>query len=286
MDLSGVGVWSPHLRYGDRAEAADAAAELDELGFRTLWVPDAGGPVFDAAGDLLAATDRIVVATGVLNLWLHAPAAVARSAGALAAAHGDRFLLGLGVSHGPRVDAVRPGRRYHKPLRAMNTFLDDLDTARPPVPATARVLAALGPRMLGIAARRARGAHSYLVPPEHTRLAREALGDEALVLPEQTAILCASADEARTIGAGWLRRYLDLPNYARNLLRLGFTEDDLTSVSDRLFDALIAWGDEEAISRRIHEHRAAGADHVCLQLLTATPEKFPREEWRRLAFTL
>ncbi|PXY33338.1 LLM class F420-dependent oxidoreductase [Prauserella endophytica] len=285
MDLSGVGVWSPYLRYGDRAEAADAAAELDQLGFRALWIPDAGGPVFDAAGDLLAATNRIVLATGVLNLWLHAPADVARSAAALAATHGDRFLLGLGVSHGPRADAVRPGR-YHRPLRAMHTFLDDLDTARPSVPASARVLAALGPKMLDIAAKRARGAHTYLVPPEHTRLAREALGDKALVLPEQTAILCASADEARAIGTGWLRRYLGLPNYARNLLRLGFTEDDLASVSDRLFDALIAWGDEEAISRRVHEHRAAGADHVCLQLLTATPETFPREQWRRLASTL
>lgn len=285
MDLSGVGVWSPYLRYGDRAEAADAAAELDQLGFRALWIPDAGGPVFDAAGDLLAATNRIVLATGVLNLWLHAPADVARSAAALAATHGDRFLLGLGVSHGPRVDAVRPGR-YRRPLRAMHTFLDDLDTARPSVPASARVLAALGPKMLDIAAKRARGAHTYLVPPEHTRLAREALGDKALVLPEQTAILCASADEARAIGTGWLRRYLGLPNYARNLLRLGFTEDDLASVSDRLFDALIAWGDEEAISRRVDEHRAAGADHVCLQLLTATPETFPREQWRRLASTL
>ncbi|MDL4814354.1 LLM class F420-dependent oxidoreductase [Actinomadura opuntiae] len=285
MELSGVGVWSQQLRYGDAAEAAEAAAELEELGFRALWIPDIGGPVFDAVGNLLAATREAVVATGILNLWMHAPEDAAASFASLTAEHGDRFLMGIGVSHAPLVDASEPGR-YRKPLAAMGAFLDGLDQADRPVPRESRVLAALGPKMLGTAAKRARGVHPYLVPPEHTRLAREAVGDGPLVLPEQTVILCSTRDEARAIGTSWLGAYLGLPNYAGNLLRLGYTEEDVASVSDRLFDALIAWGDEEAVRRRVDEHRAAGADHVCVQVLTADQNAFPREEWRRLASAL
>jgi probable F420-dependent oxidoreductase len=282
VDLSGVGVWSQQLRYGDRAEAAEAAAELEELGFRALWIPDIGGPLFDAVGHLLASTRQAVVATGILNLWMHTPADAAASFAELTAAHGDRFLMGIGVSHAPLVDASEPGR-YRRPLAAMGTFLDGLDQADRPVPEASRVLAALGPKMLETAAKRTRGVHPYLVPPEHTRLAREAVGDGPLVLPEQTVILCSTRDEARAIGTGWLRAYLSMPNYAANILRLGFSSEDVESVSDRLFDALIAWGDEEAIKRRVDEHHAAGADHVCVQVLTADQNTFPREEWRRLA---
>ncbi|KAB2374836.1 LLM class F420-dependent oxidoreductase [Actinomadura montaniterrae] len=282
MELSGVGVWSQQLRYGDAAEAAEAAAELEELGYRAMWVPDIGGPVFDAVGNLLAATRSAVVATGILNLWMHAPEDAAASFASLSAEHGDRFLMGIGVSHAPLVDAAEPGR-YRRPLAAMSAFLDGLDAAGRPVPRDSRVLAALGPRMLETAAKRARGAHPYLVPPEHTRIAREAVGAGPLVLPEQTVILCSTRDEAREIGTDWLRSYLSLPNYAGNLLRLGLTQEDVDTVSDRLFDALIAWGDEEAIRRRVDEHRAAGADHVCVQVLTADGNAFPREEWRRLA---
>jgi probable F420-dependent oxidoreductase len=285
VELSGVGVWSQQLRYGDAAEAADAAAELEELGYRALWVPDIGGPVFDAVGNLLAATRRAVVATGILNLWMHAPADAAASFASLTGEHGDRFLMGIGVSHAPLVDAGEPGR-YRRPLAAMTAFLDGLDEAERPVPAGSRVLAALGPKMMETAAKRARGVHPYLVPPEHTRLAREAVGDGPLVVPEQTAVLCATRDEARAVGTDWLRAYLSLPNYANNLLRLGYTSEDVETVSDRLFDALIAWGDEEAVKRRVDEHRAAGADHVCVQVLTADQNAFPREEWRRLAAAL
>ncbi|WP_322756128.1 LLM class F420-dependent oxidoreductase [Frankia sp. Cas3] len=285
MDLSGVGVWSIPLRFGDPVEAAEAAAELEELGFSAVWIPDIGGPVFDAVGRLLAATRRMVVATGVLNLWMHTPADTAASYASLSAAHGDRFLLGVGVSHAPMVDASEPGR-YRRPMAAMAAFLDGLDTAEPSVPAEGRVLAALGPKMLEVAAKRARGVHPYLVTPEHTRRAREALGNGALILPEQSVILCSGAEEARAIGTDWLRRYLALPNYANNWLRLGFSPEDLASVSDRLFDALIAWGDEEAIRRRVDEHRAAGADHVAVQVLAADQNAFPREQWRRLAAAL
>lgn len=285
VNISGVGIWSAPLRYGDQGEAADAAAELEELGYSALWIPDVGGPVFDAVANLLAATRHTVIATGILNLWMHAPADVAASFAALTDAHGDRFLMGIGVSHAPLVDAHDPGR-YRRPLRAMSEFLDGLDAAENPVPAEARVLAALGPKMLALAADRSRGAHPYLTTPEHTRYARAQLGDGPLLLPEQTAILCDSREEAREIGTGWLSSYLALPNYANNLLRSGFTADDIADVSDRLFDAIIAWGGPQDVIDRIAAHRDAGADHVCVQLLDANPNAFPREQWRQLAAAL
>jgi probable F420-dependent oxidoreductase len=285
VKLSGVGVWSSQLRYGDQGESAEAAAELEELGYSALWIPDIGGPVFDAVAHLLSSTKRAVIATGILNLWMHAPNDVADSFASLTTAHGDRFLLGIGVSHAPLIDSKEPGR-YKNPLAATRAFLDGLDAASAPVPVDRRVLAALGPKMLQLSATRATGAHPYLVTPEHTARAREALGAKPLLLPEQTVILCDSRDAARAIGADWLRSYLALPNYANSLLRLGFSSDDLASVSDRLFDAIIAWGDEEAILRRVSEHQSAGADHVCIQALGGDPRAFPREQWRRIAAAL
>jgi probable F420-dependent oxidoreductase len=285
MDLAGVGVWSSQLRYGDAGEAAEAAAELEELGFTALWIPDVGGPVLDSVGQLLSSTKQVVIATGILNLWMHDPSDVAASYASLAATHGERFLLGIGVSHAPLIDSKEPGL-YRKPLAATRAYLDALDATEQPVPVANRVLAALGPKMLELAATRSRGAHPYLVTPDHTRYAREHLGDGPLLLPEQTVLLTDDKAEARAVGTDWLRAYLALPNYANNLLRSGFTQDDLTSVSDRLFDAIIAWGDEEAVLRRVNEHLSAGADHVCVQVLTADPTEFPREQWRRLAAAL
>lgn len=285
VNISGVGIWSAPLRYGDQGEAADAAAECEELGYSALWIPDVGGPVFDAVGNLLAATRNTVIATGILNLWMHTPADVAASFAALTAKHGDRFLMGIGVSHAPLVDAGDPGR-YRRPLRAMSTFLDGLDAAEKPVPVQSRVLAALGPKMLRLAADRSRGAHPYLTTPEHTRYAREQLGTGPLLAPEQTAILCADREQARAIGTGWLKTYLGLPNYANNLMRSGFSEDDIAHVSDRLFDAIIAWGSPQDVVARIAGHRDAGADHVCVQLLDENPNAFPREQWRQLAAAL
>jgi probable F420-dependent oxidoreductase len=285
MDLTGVGIWSSQLRYGNPSESADAAAELDELGFRALWIPDVGGAVFEAVGKLLTATKRTTIATGILNLWMHEPGEVADWFATLTAEHGDRFLLGIGVSHAPLIDAGAPGR-YRKPLAATASYLDRLDAAPRPVPAERRVLAALGPKMLSLSASRGAGAHPYLVTPDHTASARSTLGQGPLLLPEQTVILCGSKDEAREIGTDWLRSYLTLPNYANNLLRSGFSEDDVAQVSDRLFDAIIAWGDEAAIMRRVAEHRSAGADHVCIQVLLSDPKAFPRDQWRRIAAAL
>lgn len=282
MELSGIGIWSSQLRYGDPGEAAEAATELDELGFTALWIPDVGGPVFEAVDRLLAATTRAVVATGILNLWMHSADEVAASYADLTAAHGERFLLGIGVSHAPLINSREPGR-YRRPLAATAAFLDGLDAAQQPVPAGSRVLAALGPKMLALAASRTRGAHPYLVTPEHTATARAVLGQGPLLLPEQAVILTDDADEARAIGTEWLKPYLAMPNYANNLLRSGFSADDLSQVSNRLLDAIIAWGDEEAILRRVADHQEAGADHVCVQVLMADQTAFPREQWRRIA---
>lgn len=281
-DLSGVGIWSAQLRYGDRAEAAEAAAELEELGYRALWIPDVGGSVFDSVGHLLESTRTAIIATGILNLWMHTPQETAEAFTSLTAAHGNRFFLGIGVSHAPLIDAGEPGR-YRKPLQATASFLDGLDGAPQPVPTDSRALAALGPKMLQLAAERTRGAHPYLVTPEHTQRAREVLGAGPLLLPEQTAILTGDRDDARAIGTDWLRSYLAMPNYANNLRRSGFSDDDIASVSDRLFDAIIVWGDEGTVKRRVDEHVQAGADHVCVQILTADPNAFPRAQWRQLA---
>ncbi len=285
MELSGVGVWSMQLRYSDPAEASEAASELDELGFTALWIPDIGGPVLDSVDNLLSATTKTTIATGILNLWMHDPAEVAARYATLTETHGERFLLGIGVSHAPLIDSKEPGR-YRKPMAATKAFLDGIDASAHPVASANRVLAALGPKMLELSANRSRGAHPYLTTPEHTRRAREVLGTGPLLLPEQTVVLAENREQVRPIGTQWLSSYLALPNYRNNLLRLGFTEDDVADVSDRLFDALIAWGDEETIKQRVEEHQAAGADHVCLQVLTEDPKAFPREQWRRLAAAL
>ncbi|GAT11136.1 LLM class F420-dependent oxidoreductase [Mycolicibacterium novocastrense] len=285
MDLAGVGIWSSQLRYGDQGEAAEAAAELEDLGFTALWIPDVGGPVLDSVEHLLSATRQVVIATGILNLWMHEPAEVAARYAALTESHGERFLLGIGVSHAPLIDSKEPGL-YRKPLAATRKYLDAIDATPQPVPVANRVLAALGPKMLELAATRAGGAHPYLVTPDHTRYAREQLGEGPLLLPEQTVLLTTDRDEARSVGTDWLRSYLALPNYRNNLLRTGFTEEEVETVSDRLFDAIIAWGDEQTVLSRVQQHLDAGADHVCVQVLTADPREFPRDQWRRLSRAL
>jgi len=286
MDLGPVGIWSGPLRRGDPAEVADAANELDELGFGALWFPGgAGGDVLGDARRLLQASRRAVVATGILNVWMHDPADVAAGHAALTRDYPNRFLLGLGVSHAPPVE--RSGQVYEHPLAMMRSYLDVLDAGDPPVPSAERVLAALGPKMLTLARDRTAGAHPYLVGPEHTALAREALGPGPLLAPEQKVVLETDPARARAIGRQHLARYLELPNYTNNLLRTGYTDDDLAAGgSDRLVDGIVAWGDLAAIDARVRAHRDAGADHVCLQVLLDDPAALPREEWRALAEAL
>jgi probable F420-dependent oxidoreductase len=281
LDLTGTGIWSSELRrHDDRAEAADAAAELEQLGYRALWFPagKAAG-AFNAASELLRATGTVTVATGILSVWVADPEVVAAERAQLSDAYDGRFLLGLGVSHAPLVGSDR----YKRPLEKMRTFLDSLDVAAPPVTAEERALAALGPKMLELARERSLGAHPYLVTPDHTRAAREAVGPEKLVATEQAVVLETDPERARSLARGHLEIYLQLPNYTNNLARLGFSDDDIAGGgSDRLVDALVAWGDEEAIRARIDEHREAGADQVLVQAISGR-DGLPREEWRRLA---
>ncbi|PVC82343.1 LLM class F420-dependent oxidoreductase [Streptomyces sp. CS014] len=278
-----VGIWSSALHTsrvddtGGKA-IAEALAELDELGYGTVWI--GGSPTPGDAAAVVAATRSITVATGILSIWSHTAEEVAAAVSAIDPDARRRFALGLGVSHGPMVP------QYAKPYSAMVEYLDALDAAEPSVGSGHRVLAALGPRMLKLAADRSLGAHPYLVTTEHTAEARAALGPGALLAPELTAVLDTDLDRARTTARTMLGMYLQLPNYTANLLRLGFTEGDFDGGgSVRLLDALFALGDAEQVTRRTREYLDAGADHVALQVLTADEggAGLPRAEWRELA---
>lgn len=267
-----VGVWMGILGWTPAEDARAAVRELEQLGYPTVWVAEGhdGKESFTNAGLVLAATERIVVATGISNIWVRDPTAMVAASTTLAEAYPGRFLLGLGVSHPPQIEPR--GHAYAKPVAAMRAYLDAMDAVqyRGPQPAepVMRVLAALRPPMLRVAAEKAAGAHPYFVPPEHTRRARELLGPDALLAPEQAVVLERDPARARAIARGHMEWYLTLPNYADNLRWLGFADDDLAGGgSDRLVDAIVAWGDEEAIRARVDEHRAAGADHVAVQAL-------------------
>ncbi|MDE3075181.1 MAG: LLM class F420-dependent oxidoreductase, partial [Chloroflexota bacterium] len=236
----------------------------------------------DHISALLDATKQVVVATGIVSVWTHPAEEIAAEHDSIRKAHPDRFLLGLGVSHASVVE--RAGLQYRRPLQKMVSYLDQLDAANPPVPKQERVLAALGPRMLELSRNRSWGAHPYFVTPEHTRRAREALGDGALLAPEQMAVLETDPDKARAVARQSIGMYLAAPNYTSNLLRLGFTQADFADGgSDRLVDAIVAWGDASKILSRVNEHHDAGADHVCIQILSSDRQALPRAAWRELA---
>jgi probable F420-dependent oxidoreductase len=285
VQTGAIGIWSGQLRSGDPGELADAAAELESLGFGAIWVPGRGPADLEPSlRVLLDATERLTVATGIVSIWTHPASETAALHARLAADFPGRFLLGVGVSHAPNVE--REGGEYTRPVSAMTTYLDALDSAGPPVPEDERIIAALAPRMLALARERTLGSHPYLVTPEHTRIAREALGPNALLAPEQTVVVDEDPDRARRIARRWLEPYLRLPNYVRNLLRLGFDEADVEhGGSDRLVDEAVAWGSVDSISARIEAHRAAGADHIAIQVPTE-PGHIPRAEWRALGAAL
>ena len=278
MALGSVGIWCRDLHYHhDPAAIADAAAELEQLGYGALFLPDAGGDVLGSVEHVLSATREVAVVTGILNIWMHDAQDVAEGRARIEQRHPGRFTLGLGASHHTLV-----GERYGRPLTAMRDNHERLDAAAPPVPVEARLLAALGPKMLDLARERSWGAHPYFVPPEHTRRARELLGPDRLLAPEQAVLLEADATRARERGRAHVAPYLELPNYVANLERLGFGEADRAGGgSDRLVDAIVAWGDEAAIAARVREQLDAGADHVCIQVVEEG--ELPRATWRRLA---
>ncbi|MFJ8144850.1 LLM class F420-dependent oxidoreductase [Streptomyces sp. NPDC096048] len=274
------GVWSAGLRAeeADQAgERAEAAAELEQLGFGAVWL--GGNSAARHAAPLIEATSRIVVGTSIQSIWEHEASEAAASFAELEVSHPGRFVLGLGVSHGPRVEG------YSRPYSTMVGYLDDLDKAG--MRAGHRVLAALGPKMLELSRDRAAGAIPYLVTPEHTAQARERLGEGPLLAPEFKVVLDSDPARARATARSYLAMYLTLPNYTKNFLNLGFTEADVTDGgSDRLIDAVFAWGDEDTIRTRIDAFHTAGADHVALQVVEDDMTSLPREGWRRLASLL
>jgi probable F420-dependent oxidoreductase len=269
--LGRVGIWSFALQRLAAADAGAAMREFERLGYPSVWIPESLGSkeVFAHSALLLAGSERSVVAPGIANIHARDPMAMATGAKALGEAYPGRFVLGIGVSHAPSVKLR--GGDYGKPIEQMTAYLDAIATAQyagpepgEPVPL---VLAALGPRMLELAAARADGAHSYFVPVEHTPFARKALGADTCLAVEQTAVLSTDANTARRIGRAFARHYLALPNYANNLRRLGWSDEDIANDgSDRLLDAVVAWGDVDAIVARVKAHLDAGADHVCIQL--------------------
>jgi probable F420-dependent oxidoreductase len=234
---------------------------LEELGFTAVWEGGSPPAGLTHAEAVLSATDSLIYATGIVNIWTADAVEVAKSYHRLESAYPGRFLLGIGVGH-PEATS-----EYHSPYQALVDYLDVLDAEG--VPVGRRVLAALGPKVLKLAADRSAGAHPYLVTPEHTRQARDILGPDAILAPEQRLVLTADATEARAIGRPTVvTPYLALTNYVSNLKRLGFSEDELAGDgSDRLIDALVVYGDDAAVAARLEEHFSAGADHVALQLL-------------------
>ena len=284
VSVWGGGFW---LNREHRSAALDAARELDELGYSRLWTSGGFWEGVPALYDeLLSATSRIGVASGIISIWHADPAVAADAVGGLERDHPGRFLFGVGTSHAPVVDA-REAHTYKKPYSRMVQYLDALDAADIPVPVDRRVLAALGPRMLALSATRSAGAHPYFAPAEHTALARGILGAQPLLAPEVAVVLEEDESTARRIAHDYMRGYLSLPNYSNNLRRLGYSEEDLAgSGSNRLMDALVPWGSLDRIREGIEAHYQAGADEVAIQVLTADADRFPAAEYRELATAL
>lgn len=269
--LGPLNVWSFALQRMAARDEMAAVQQFEEFGYPAVWIPEsvASKDVMAHSAMLLGATNRTVIATGIANIHARDPMAMANGARALGEAYPDRFVLGIGVSHAPSVKLR--GGDYGSPMSQMREYLDAMDAAQYSAPLgdspTPLVLAALGPRMLELAAERTDGAHPYFVPLEHTPMARKSLGDEACLATEVTAVLTIDIAAGRDTARSFARHYLALPNYANNLRRLGWSDEDITNDgSDRLIDAVVAIGDVDAIVRRVRDHLDAGADTVCLQL--------------------
>jgi probable F420-dependent oxidoreductase len=288
MDIGSIGLWqgldgypAPHVR--------DLVEELDEQGWPCLWIPEtvARDP-FVAAGIMLEATTNLRVATGIASIWARDAMTTANASKTLNEAYDGRFLLGLGASHHTITEWVRK-HDYSKPLSTMRTYLERMNASMfkgvEPAEPTTRVIAALGPKMLELGAEMTDGVHPYFVPVEHTAVAREAVGPDKIVATEQMVILDTDAASARATARTHMQVYCGLPNYANNLMRLGFSEDEITNIDDRLVDAIVAWGSVDDVASRVQAHQDAGASHVCVQVLRADRE-VPAGEWRELAAAL
>ncbi|WP_219461937.1 LLM class F420-dependent oxidoreductase [Nonomuraea rhizosphaerae] len=272
MDTGHVGVWHPLINKVPAETARQAARRMEELGYGSLWMPESASTKdpFAMAAVLLAETSRIALGTGIANLWARDAISMAASGVTLSDAYPDRFLLGIGVSHGPVVG--RRGHDYTKPLTATRAYLEKMDSVAGDFPYTKppRLLAALRPKMLELSRDQADGAHPYFVPPEHTVQARAILGPDRLLIPEQAVVVESDPATARATARTHMSLYLRLPNYVNNLRTLGFTDEDFADGgSDRLADAIVAWGSPETVAKRVRAHLDAGADHVALQPLSA-----------------
>jgi len=289
QDMGRVGAWvwdlvtapAPHIRAAVRA--------IEDMGYGAVWFPESRGrEAIALSAILLAETSTIKVAPGIANIWARDASAAAGAAMALGEAWPGRFTLGLGVSHAPSVEAR--GHEYSKPLARMEEYLDAMESAvsvgpQPddPVPV---VLAALGPKMLRLAADRTTGAHPYFVPVSHTAFAREIIGPDAFLAPEQAVVLDTDPERARATARGHMEHYLLSDNYRRNLLRLGWTESDVDGGgSDALVDAVVSWGSAEEVAETITAHHGAGADHVSIQVISQS-EGIPLAELEELASQL
>jgi probable F420-dependent oxidoreductase len=281
VEFGRLGVWT-WLDTQSAAETAAFAVRLEQWGYSVLWLPEAvGRDPFALIGFLSASTRRLGFATGIANIYARDPMTMRALAQTLGDLSQDRFALGIGVSHAHLVTKLR-GHEYRKPVSAMREYLaamrGSMYRARAPQAEVPVLLAALRPKMLELAAELGQGAHPYLVPPEHTARAREILGKGPLLAPEQMVILETDAARARAAARSHLRIYLGLPNYQNSLRWLGYGDSDFDGGgSDRLVDALVAWGDEGALRRRIQAHWDAGADHVCIQPLRADGQPGPDE---------
>ena len=284
-DLGRVGVWSWSLVDRPAAEVRRAVAAIENLGYRAVWYPESRGrEAFVTAALVLSSSEQLAAVTGIANTWARDPDAAASGAMALGEAWPGRFVLGLGVSHAPSV--ARRGSEYSRPMEHMRDYLDRMENATfvgpAPSPEVPVILAALGPKMLRLAATRTAGAHPYFCPVAHTRFARETLGAGPWLAPEQAVVIDSDPDTARKRARKHMLGYLRLDNYRRNLLRLGWPEEDLADGgSDTLVDAIVAWGDPDTVAARITEHLGAGADHVGIQVLSDEP--FPIDDLAALA---
>jgi probable F420-dependent oxidoreductase len=276
MDIGTIGIWTSFRPFGsDRA--GEAARIAEQLGYGAWWV--GGSPQAADLRPILEATSTLVAATGIVNVWNSDPAVTAATDAELRSAFPGRVMLGVGIGH-PEATSD-----YRRPLTTMRTFLDELDASSTPPPVDGRCLAALGPKMLDLAGERSAGTHPYFVPVEHTRFARERLGEGPLLAPEVAVVVETEPETAREKAREYAESYLRLSNDANNLLRFGFTERDIAgSGSDRLIDAVIPHGSAEAIAEVVRAHLDAGADHVCLQPLGHGP--LPLDDYRALAQAL
>jgi probable F420-dependent oxidoreductase len=285
-ELGKIGIWTNILDQVSSATAIEYCQEAQALGYGTVWIPEAvGRDPFVTACRMLGGTESLVLATGIANIYARDAMTMANTLRSIEEAFPARFLLGLGVSHHHLVEWVRK-HDYSKPLSFMSSYLELMGKAKflavGPEEVPEIVLAALGPKMLQLAATETGGAHPYFVPPEHTAMARQTMGPDAALYPEQMVVLEEDPHVARAIARKHMERYCGLPNYANNLVRLGYERDEIENMSDKVVDAIVAWGSSETIKTRVDEHFRAGADHVCIQVLEDTPDQVV-EGWQRLA---